>query len=186
MIEIGWQLMMGCGLAASAGLRTFLPLLVVGLAGRFEFVGLGERFTWMSSDAALIVFAVAVGIEVLGDKILFVDHTLDAVGTFARPVAGALAAASPLTSMDPLTASVVGVILGATVAGSVHAAKATTRLFSTGATGGLATPFISVGEDAVSFMGAVLAIFLPAVAFALAAVVLFLVLRNRRPRPANA
>jgi hypothetical protein len=88
--------------------------------------------------------------------------------------------------MDPLTASVVGVILGATVAGSVHAAKATTRLFSTGATGGLATPFISVGEDAVSFMGAVLAIFLPAVAFALAAVVLFLVLRNRRPRPANA
>ena len=121
-----------------------------------------------------------------GDKIPLVDHTLDVVGTFARPVAGALAAASPLTSMDPVTASVVGVILGATVAGGVHAAKSTTRLISTGATGGLATPFLSAGEDAVSFMGAVLAIFLPVLAMAVFAVLLFIVLRMRRPKPAPA
>jgi hypothetical protein len=186
MIDVVWQTMMGMGLAASAGLRAFLPLLVVGVAGRFEVVALGEKFTWMTTDAALIVFGVAVVLEVLGDKIPVVDHVLDAIGTFARPVAGALAAASPLTSLEPLTATVVGVILGASVAGGVHAAKATTRLFSTGATAGLATPFLSAGEDAMSFTGAVLAIFLPVVAFAAAMVILFFVFRSRRPRPVQA
>ena len=182
MIEVAWQLMMGFGLAASAGLRAFLPLLVVGVAGRLELIGLGERFTWMSSDAALIVFAVAVVIEVLGDKIPIVDHALDAVGTFARPVAGALAAASPITAMDPVTATVVGVILGTTIAGGVHAAKAGTRLLSTGGTAGLATPVISATEDALSFGAAMVSLFLPVVTFALVLVVFYVVYRGRRPR----
>ncbi|NKB88095.1 MAG: DUF4126 family protein [Acidobacteria bacterium] len=186
MAEVIWQAMMGTGLAASAGLRAFLPLLVLGTAARFDVVALGERFTWMSSDAALIVFGVAVVLEVLGDKIPVVDHTLDVVGTLARPVAGALAAASPLTSLEPVTATVVGVILGASVAGGVHAAKATTRLVSTGATAGLATPFLSAGEDAVSFTGAVLAIFLPVVAFVAALIILLFVFRSRRPRTVSA
>jgi len=186
MIELIWQLMMGFGLAASAGLRAFLPLLVVGVAGRFELVGLGDRFTWMASDAALIVFAVAVVIEVLGDKIPVVDHALDAVGTFARPLAGALAAASPITAMNPLTAAVVGVILGATVAGGVHAAKAGTRILSTGATGGLATPLISVAEDALSFGGALVSLFLPGVIFVLVLGVLYLVYRGTLARTVKA
>lgn len=185
MIELAWQLMMGFGLAASAGLRAFLPLLVVGVAGRFDLVGLGERFTWMSTDAALIVFAVAVVLEVLGDKVPLVDHALDAVGTFARPVAGALAAASPITAMDPVTATVVGVILGATVAGGVHAAKASTRVLSTGGTAGLATPLISVAEDALSLGGAVVSLVLPVVTFALVLAVLYLVYRGSR-RPVRA
>lgn len=182
MIDLMWQLMMGFGLAASAGLRAFLPLLVVGLAGRFELIGLGERFTWMASDAALIVFAVAVVVEVLGDKIPFVDHALDVVGTFARPIAGALAAASPITAMNPVTAAVVGVILGATVAGGVHAAKAGTRVLSTAGTAGLATPLISVTEDALSLVGAVVSVFLPVVTFALVLAVLYLVYRGTRAR----
>jgi len=186
MIELIWQLMMGFGLAASAGLRAFLPLLVVGLAGRFELIGLGERFTWMATDTALIVFAVAVVIEVLGDKIPIVDHTLDAVGTFARPIAGALAAASPITAMDPVTATVVGVILGASIAGGVHAAKASTRILSTVGTAGLATPLISATEDALSMGAALVAIFLPVVTFALVLAVLYLVFRGRRERPASA
>ena len=183
MIELAWQLMMGVGLAASAGLRAFLPLLVVGLAGRLELIGLGERFAWMSSDAALIVFAAAVLLEVLGDKIPLVDHALDAVGSFARPIAGALAAASPITAMNPVTATVVGVILGATVAGGVHAAKAGTRVLSTVGTAGLATPLVSVTEDVLSLLGAVISLFLPVVTFALALAVLYLVYRGRRARP---
>jgi len=183
MIELAWQLMMGFGLAASAGLRAFLPLLVVGVAGRLELIGLGERFTWMATDAALIVFAIAVVIEVLGDKIPIVDHALDAAGTFVRPIAGALAAASPITAMDPVTATVVGVIIGATVAGGVHAAKAGTRILSTGGTAGLATPLISVTEDALSFGAALVSLFLPVVTFALALAVLYLVFRRRRARP---
>jgi hypothetical protein len=140
----------------------------------------------MATDAALIVFAVAVVIEVLGDKIPLVDHALDAVGTFARPIAGALAAASPITAMNPLTATVVGVIVGATVAGGVHAAKASTRIVSTGSTAGLANPLISVTEDVMSFVGALMALFLPGVIFAIVLAVLYLAYRGTRARPLKA
>lgn len=186
MVELAWQGMMGFGLAASAGLRAFLPLLVVGAAGRLELVPLGERFTWMTSDAALLVFAVAVVVEFVGDKIPIVDHALDVAGTFVRPVAGAIAAASPLTGMDPLTATVLGVVLGATVAGGVHAAKAGTRILSTGATAGLVTPALSTAEDALSLGASLLSLFVPVVTFTLALAVLYLVYRNGRRRPLRA
>ncbi len=177
MVELAWQLMMGVGLAASAGLRAFLPLLVVGLAGRLEVVPLSARFEWMASTAALTVFALAVIAEVLGDKLPAVDHLLDVAGTFARPVAGAIAAASSLTALDPLTGLVIGVILGGSVAGGVHAAKAGARLVSSGSTAGIGNPVLSVAEDVVSLGGSVLSIFIPVLTFTVAIGLLYLLYR---------
>lgn len=186
MVMIAWQLMMGVGLAASAGLRAFLPLLVVGIAGRLELVELGERFGWMASTPALTVFAVAVVAEILGDKFPVVDHVLDVGGTVARPIAGALVAAAPITTLEPLTAVVIGVILGGAVAGSVHTAKSSARLLSTGTTAGIANPLLSVGEDAASLGGAVISLVLPVVTFTLAIGALFVLFRMTRRRRAQA
>ena len=180
MVEIAWQLMMGVGLAASAGLRAFLPLLVVGGAARAELLPLAERFAWMASTPALTVFAVAVLVEIVGDKAPAVDHALDAVGTIARPVAGAIVAAAPLTSLDPLTAVVVGIVLGGTFAGGVHASKSALRVVSTGSTGGLANPLVSLGEDVASLAGTLVSLFVPMLAFAAVVCLLFLFLRSRR------
>ena len=177
MVELAWQLMMGVGLAASAGLRAFLPLLVVGLAGRLEVIPLGTRFEWMASTSALTVFGLAVVVEMLGDKLPAVDHLLDVAGTLARPVAGAIAAASSLTALDPITGLVMGVILGGSVAGGVHAAKAGARLVSSGSTAGLGNPVLSVAEDIVSLWGSVLSIFIPVVTFTVAVGLLYLLVR---------
>ena len=177
MVELAWQLMMGVGLAASDGLRAFLPLLVVGLAGRFEVIALSGSFEWMASTPALTVFALAVGAEVLGDKFPVVDHLLDVAGTFARPIAGAVAAASPITTLDPLTGLVVGVIIGGSVAGGVHAAKSGARLVSSASTAGVANPALSMVEDVVSLSGSVLSIFVPVVTFTLAIGLLYLLYR---------
>lgn len=182
MVQIAWQLMMATGLAASAGLRAFLPLLVVGLAGRAELIPLGERFDWLASTPALTVLAVAVVLEVLADKIPIVDHALDATATFTRPVAGAVAAASPLTTLDPLTAAIVGLVLGAGVAGGVHAAKSTLRLASTGLTGGVANPVVSMGEDALSLAGSLASLVVPFVTFTLVVGGLYLAARFGRAR----
>ncbi|HJO05165.1 MAG TPA: DUF4126 domain-containing protein [Acidobacteriota bacterium] len=178
MVELAWQLMMGVGLAASAGLRAFLPLLVVGLAARFDVIALSARFEWMASTAALTVFALAVAIEMLGDKFPVVDHLLDTAGTFARPIAGALVAASPLTALDPLTGLVVGLVLGGSIAGSVHAAKAGARLVSSGTTAGVANPLLSMTEDVVSLWGAVLSIFVPILTFTVAVGLLYFVVHR--------
>ena len=174
MIELAWQLMMGVGLAASAGLRAFLPLLVVGLAGRVEVIALSARFEWLASTTALTVLALAVVVEVLGDKFPIVDHLLDAVGAWARPIAGAIAAASPLTALDPLTGLVVGLVLGGSIAGGVQAAKAGARLVSSGTTAGVANPVLSLAEDAVSLSGSVLSIFIPVLTFTVAMGLLYL------------
>jgi len=177
MVELAWQLMMGVGLAASAGLRAFLPLLVVGLAGRLELIALSGRFDWMASTPALTVLGLAVVAEMLGDKFPVVDHLLDMAGTFGRPIAGAIAAASPLTALDPLTGLVVGIVLGGSIAAGVQAAKAGVRLVSSGSTAGLASPMLSLAEDVVSLSGSILAIFVPVLTFTVAIGLLYLLYR---------
>src|SRR4028119_865500 len=122
-------ILLGLGLAASSGLNTFLPVLRRGGAACFQLfnVQLNGSFAWLASDAALIALGIATLVEVIGDKIPIVDHGLDVFGTAARPIAGALAAASVFTHVDPATASLVGLIIGAPTAFSFHAAKAGTR-----------------------------------------------------------
>src|SRR5688500_11478023 len=95
--------LLGLGLAASAGLKTFVPLLVMAIAARFQLFGveLSGAFAWLGSWAALAALSVATLAEVAADKIPFVDNALSLVGTVARPVAGALAAAAAFSGLDP-------------------------------------------------------------------------------------
>jgi hypothetical protein len=155
-------------LAAAAGLRAWLPLLVAGVVSRLGVADLGASFTWLGSWPALGLLAVATVIEIAGDKIPVVDHALDAVGTFIRPLTGALAAAAALVHIqDPVIALVVGLVVGAPVALAPHVAKTTLRGVSTGTTAGLANPFLSLLEDIVSFFIAMLGFLAPLVALLL-------------------
>ena len=78
------HLSMGIGLAACAGLRAFLPLFVVALAGKLEFLTLSDSFSWLAGWPALIVFGAAVVAEVLSDKFPIVDNLLDSVQIFVK------------------------------------------------------------------------------------------------------
>jgi hypothetical protein len=155
--------LLGLGLAASAGLKTFVPLLVMAVAARFQLFGveLSGAFAWLGSWAALAALSVATLAEVAADKIPFVDNALSLVGTVARPVAGALAAAAAFSGLDPTTAVVAGLIVGAPTALAVHAGQATTRVASTATTGGLANPVVSLAEDVTAFGTAILAFAAP-------------------------
>jgi hypothetical protein len=182
-------ILLGLGLSASTGLNTFLPLLLLSAAARFDVAGitLGTRFEWLSSDAALIVLVVASVVEVIADKVPALDHLLDSAGTFIRPLAGATAAASVLTGLDPVVASVVGLMVGAPTSLGLHTLKAGTRVASSAGTFGCANPVLSLVEDVVSIALTVIAIFIPLlVPFALLLLVFVLwriVRRFRRPPP---
>src|SRR5574341_928507 len=124
LAELLPALAMAIALAAAAGLRAWLPLLAVGALARLGALELGQSFQFLSSDRALVLFGVATAIEVLGDKIPAVDHTLDLIGTPLRPLAGAVLAASVLgTVTDPLTSTVIGIAVGAPSALVPHVAK---------------------------------------------------------------
>ena len=173
-----------------------MPPLVIGAAFRlglddFVFgtpIALNTGFEWMSSTPALVIFSVALVVEVLADKIPAVDHGLDILQTIVRPLAGTLVVAASLDGVSPLAASVIGLITGGTVAGGVHLAKSQLRVLSTAGSGGLLTPILSVGEDVVAFFGAVLATLSVAfgVLFLISAGLLFWALLRRVRRPSSA
>src|SRR5512145_1667100 len=96
---------LGIALAAIAGLRAWMPLLLAGILARADVFHLGGAFAFLSSSPALVAFGIATAIEILGDKIPTVDHTLDAIGTVLRPAAGALLASAAIGYVtDPLVA----------------------------------------------------------------------------------
>src|SRR5688572_33156145 len=86
--HLAMALLLGLGLSASTGLNTFLPLLLLAAAARFHVAGitLGDKFEWLTSDAAVIALIIACVLELVADKIPAVDHFLDSAGTFVRPV----------------------------------------------------------------------------------------------------
>lgn len=186
-VEIVPSLALGIGLAACAGLRAWLPLLLLGGLARWGIVDLSPSFHFVSDTRALILFGVATVVEIAGDKIPAVDHTLDALSTVLRPAAGSLLAASVLWQIsDPLTAMALGIAVGAPSALVPHAAKSTLRVVSTTFTGGLANPVLSFVEDLLAFVMFVLTVLLPVLAAALVVLTGFLVIRRllRRSPPA--
>ncbi len=155
--------LLGLGLASATGLKTFLPLLMLSAAARFQMFGitLNEQVGWLGSDAALVALAVAAVIEFAADKIPIVDHALSAVGTIARPAAGALAAYAVLGQADPTVAAVAALIIGAPAALAVHTAQSGTRVASTATTGGLGNPVVSFVEDVLAFLTVLIAFVAP-------------------------
>lgn len=180
-------LALAIALASVAGLRAWLPLLAAGGLARLGVLDLGQSFGFLASDQALVLFALATALELVGDKIPAVDHALDAIGTPLRPLAGALLAASVFgTVTDPLTSAVLGIVVGAPSALVPHVAKSTLRAASTTLTGGLANPALSFVEDAIAVVLLILAVLIPLVVVALALLTLYLSarwLRRRRALP---
>lgn len=179
--------LLGVGLSASSGLNTFLPLLLLGAAARFQVAGivLNDKFVWLTTDKVLIALIVAAVVEIIADKIPALDHFLDGAGTFVRPLAGLVAMASVLTGVDPMVASIVGLIIGAPTALGLHSLKAGTRVASSATTFGCANPILSVIEDVLAVILSVCAIFTPVLVPVFLAVLVFLlwkiVQRVRRP-----
>jgi Domain of unknown function (DUF4126) len=177
------------GLSASAGLNAYLPLLIVGLAGRFTpFIKLGAPYDALTSWWAIGTLSVLLLVEFFADKMPAVNHINDIVQTVIRPAAGAIlfaASTSVITEMHPAMAIVLGLI----VAGGVHVVKAAAvRPALTAATGGIANPVVSFAEDVVATLLSILAVVLPIVIGALivlvtAWVILILWRRQRRQLP---
>lgn len=156
MITFLAALCLGLALAASAGLRAFMPLLVTAVAARLGWIPLGESFQWLAETPALIALGVAVVLEMAADKVPALDHALDVVQGPLRTAAGVLACCAVLTPASPTWATALLSIVAGGAALSVHATKSFVRLGSTTATAGVANPVVSLIEDALCLVATVL------------------------------
>jgi hypothetical protein len=157
---------LGIGLAAAAGFRVFLPLLVMSAAAVTGNLPLSEGFAWLATPTALAMLSVAAALEVLAYYVPGVDNVLDALGAPAAVIAGVIASAAVMTDLPPLIRWTTAVIAGGGAAGLIHGTSAAIRASSTVATGGLGNFLIATTEVAGGVFLAFLALIAPLAALA--------------------
>ncbi|PWD52375.1 DUF4126 domain-containing protein [Serinibacter arcticus] len=165
------ELLTGLGLASASGLNAYVPLLALGLLGRFtDVVTLPAGWAWLENPWLLIVLGVLCVVDVVADKIPAVDSVNDVVQTLVRPASGGIVFASGVGTetvavSDPGAMFADGrwipVVIGVVVALVVHLTKAGVRPVANVATAGVSAPVLSTVEDATSLSLVAAAILLP-------------------------
>lgn len=196
-----FTLLASLGLSFSAGVRAYLPILILGIASDVGPVDLGplgkfqmhlrSGFDWIGNPFFLVLIGLLTIYEFSADKIPVIDHLNDVVHTIIRPLAGALIVTATTNSLSD-SGSIgawTAAIIGAGLAGTSHTVKAAVvRPTSTATTAGLANPLISLVEDVMVLFTSLLAVLLPFLAI-LVPVLLFLTIwlvvrrLRRRNRP---
>ena len=165
------ELAVALALAWGAGLRAYLVIFAVGLAGAMGWVELPGHLDVLQHPLVIFASGFMTLVEFGADKVPWLDSIWDAIHSFVRIPAGAALAA--LAFGDSTSAVMVAAgILGGSLAAAMHVAKA----------GGRATlnlspePFsnwaASLSEDALVPLGLWLAFAHPLLFFALLAAVL--------------
>lgn len=186
----------GTGLAASAGLNAYIPLLIMALLARFtDLVNLPSGWQWLGNGWVIAILVVLLAIEVVADKVPVVDHVNDVVQTVVRPTAGGLAfgagaGSETVTVSDPAqffsSNQWVPIAIGVLIAFGVHGVKAAARPVINAGTAGFGAPVASTAEDATSVFVSLTAILLPLLVLVFLLGVPFLVVwvfrRRRRSR----
>ncbi|HYN95601.1 MAG TPA: DUF4126 domain-containing protein [Pilimelia sp.] len=189
----------GTGLAASAGLNAYIPLLALGGLARFtDLVDLPAGWQWLANGWVMGILALLLAVEFVADKVPVVDHLNDIVQTVVRPTSGGLvfsagSGSQTATVTDPgsFFTSQQGLLIvaGVLIALVVHGAKTATRPVVNASTAGLGAPVVSTAEDVTSVVMSIVALLLPVlvlvglVALALGFAVLWRRRRQRRRGP---
>jgi len=176
-LETALSIALGIGLAAAAGFRIFLPLLVASVAAYTGHLHLNDSFAWLGSLPALTVLAVAAFAEVLAYYIPAVDNLLDTIATPTALVAGTVLSAAVMTDLPPLVKWTAAIIAGGGAAGITQAVTTLVRAKSTAMTGGLGNPAIATAEAGGALFISVLALIAPFIALAAVVLVCWLAVR---------
>ncbi|KQC33943.1 membrane protein [Nonlabens sp. YIK11] len=164
MLEIIISVCLGIGLSASAGFRVFVPLLLLSIAGYFEWILLNEDWQWAGSLTAIIVLAVASIIELGAYFIPYVDNLLDTISIPLATVAGTLVMFTVLGDVDPIYSWTLAIIAGGGTAATIATSTSAARATSTTVTAGVANPIISFLEAVFSTLLSILSILAPIIA----------------------
>jgi len=168
------------GLASSAGLNAYIPLLIVALFARIPLedplIKLAEPYNLMTNWWIIVLLVILLFVEMSVDKIPLADTINDIIQTFIRPSAGAIlfdASADVITDIHPILAFGAGLI----VAGGVHTTKLTLRPIITASTAGTGNWLVSLFEDIIAFFISLVSILLPILAGLLAFLLIIFIFR---------
>lgn len=113
-------------LGFASGIRLYLVLFVVGLAGYMQWVPLPAGLQLLTQPWVLGASGLMMAIEFFADKIPALDSLWDTVHTLIRIPAGAALAAA-IFGGDSATWATVAALLGGSLAATSHFTKAGSR-----------------------------------------------------------
>lgn len=161
--EIIRNVCLGIGLSACCGFRVFIPLLIANIAHHLNVYELEGSFVWIGSWGATILFSIAAILEVVAYYIPWLDNILDTIALPCAIIAGALLMTASITGLDPQMRWALGIITGATAAGTIQLGTAITRLGSSTLTAGLGNSVVSNTENGSAVTFSILAFVIPIV-----------------------
>ena len=153
-------LSLAAGLSWGSGLRLYLTVLIAGALQRLGVIHLPDTLAALASPWVIGVAAALAILEFFADKVPAVDSLWDALHTFIRIPAGAVLAAGALGHADPRLLTVAA-LAGGTLAGTAHLAKAGTRALINLSPEPVSNVVASTAEDGITFVGVLLALFVP-------------------------
>jgi len=166
----------GLALAAAAGFRVFVPLVVLSLAARAGWIELS--FAWLSTTSASVALTTAMVLEIAAYYVPFFDNLLDTLAAPVAVLAGIVASASVLTDLPPWLQYSIAIIGAGGTAGVVHASTSLLRLKSSAVTAGLGNPILATLELGGAIFIAVLAVLAPLLALAAVVLIMWLVAKR--------
>lgn len=155
------------GFATLSGINLYLTTFMAGLAIRFNWIDLAEKYTSLDILANPWIIGVSGGlflVEFFADKIPWLDSSWDAVHTLIRPIGGTLLALAALGEMDPAISVIAALLSGSTTL-LTHATKAGSRLLINMSPEPVSNAAASLGEDGLVLGGLGLMAAAPVVSF---------------------
>lgn len=161
---------LGLALAALSGIRVYLTVLGVGLAGLAGWLELPAALSVTTSPWVLATAGALTLVEFVADKIPGVDSGWDLLHTLLRVPVGAFLAGAALGEDGGLSGT--GLMLGGSAALLTHSLKAATRALINTSPEPLSNWTASLGEDALAVSGLGLAFSYPWLALGLVMITL--------------
>jgi len=155
-------LTLALGSAWTSGINLYATVTVLGLLQKFGATKLPGGLDVLDNWWIIGVAGGLYVIEFVADKVPYVDSVWDVVHTFIRVPAGA-AVAYAATTGDAAAVNVIATLLGGTLALSSHGTKAALRAGANLSPEPVSNWILSLVEDVIAFIGAVLAVFAPVV-----------------------
>ncbi len=155
-------LTLALGSAWTSGINLYATVTVLGLLQKFGLGnlpgGLDVLDNWWIIGVAGFLYAV----EFVADKVPYIDSVWDVVHTFIRVPAGAIVAYSAVSEMDT-SVMIIATLFGGGLALSSHGTKAALRAGANLSPEPVSNWVLSILEDIIAFVGAILAVFAPVI-----------------------
>lgn len=169
---------LGIALAACCGFRVFVPMLVAGLASKFQLFQFSDSFSWLAGTPALIALGAATIAEIAAYYVPFIDNVLDTLSAPLAAIAGTLLATSVIPIDNEWMKWIIGIVAGGGSAGLISSGTGLLRLFSSKTTLGTGNAIVSTGENTAAVGGSILAFVIPGIMALLVILFIFWIIKK--------